>query len=407
MARVSVGRQPIFDQSLNVVGFELFYRASLDASTAADSGDRATAVVVVSTFTELGPQRLVGDHPACLNVTRNFIVGALPLPVPAAGIVLELLPTVGADAEVIDGMQRLRSQGFKLALDDYALNDPRAALIPYADIVKIDIARTPPAQLKVLVEQLRSEPVKLSALRVEGLDDMSRGMELGFDYFQGYHLVRPDVVGATVITPSPQVCAELLHSLAAGLDTVGEVLHTDVALSYRLLRAVDATYTHTDSPTDQPRIRSLDEAAQLLGRERLRAWLQLLTISEADRPTDGQLSAALTRARAMQLLALTQPQASEGLFAEAAYLTGLVASLEQVLGRETNQIVENLPLDAHINAAVLHRSGILGHMLTALEAIENGQDPSLDMPSGRLDAFELNRIHLEAVGWSLQVCQPV
>ncbi len=405
MARVAVGRQPIFDQSLAVTGFELFYRESQDALTAADSGDRATAVVLVSTFTELGTQRLVNNHPACLNVTRNFVTGALPLPVPPQGMVLELLPTVGADAEVIVGMQRLRAAGFRLALDDYVLGDARDALIPYADIVKIDLARTPPAQLKVLVEQLRGHQVKLSALRVEGLEDMSRGMELGFDFFQGYHLVRPDVVGATVITPSPHVCAELLQSLTFGLDTVDEALRTDVALSYRLLRAIDATEPRSAGLPAPTQVRSLSEAVQVLGHQRLRSWLQLLTISEADRPTEGQLSAALTRARAMQLLANTQPEAATGLFAEVAYLTGLVASLEQVLGRQGADIVDHLPLDAHIQAAVVQRSGILGHMLTALEAIEKGDNASLAMPAGRLDTFELNRIHLEAVGWSLQVCE--
>ena len=60
MNEVRVARQPIFDRRLEVVGYELLFRAG-DATTAlvADS-EGATATVVLNSFTELGLERVVG-----------------------------------------------------------------------------------------------------------------------------------------------------------------------------------------------------------------------------------------------------------------------------------------------------------------------------------------------------------
>jgi c-di-GMP-related signal transduction protein len=396
VGRVSVGRQPIFDRSLGVLGFELLYRASSEASSATDNGDAATAQVMVSTYTELGLERLVGERMTFLNVTRSFLTGDMPLPVPPKDVVLEILPTVEVDEAVLAGARQRRDDGFWLALDDFQPDDPREALLPLVDLVKVDITRIAPADLHALVERLQGTHVRLAAMRVEGLEDMSRGLELGFDYFQGYHLVRPDVVTAQVVTPSQDSCSELLDRLDAGNTVIEDVLRTDVALSYRLLRALQATSADAASV-----VSSLPEAAEALGPDRLRAWLQLLRVAEVDRPTEGQLSAALTRARGVELLAEAFPLVPP----PAAFLAGLVSALHNVLGISTEEIVRRLPLEPFVADAVLSQTGPLGAMLNAVVAQESGEDIELDLGGERLDAFALSRIHLEAVGWSLQVCE--
>ncbi len=396
MSRVSVGRQPIFDRSLGVLGYELLYRASSEDQSAADTGDRATAQVIVSTYTELGLERLVGDRLTFINVTRNFVTGAMPLPISSHRVVLELLPTVGADEEVLAGAAELRRRGFGLALDDYGVGDPRAVLLPHCDMVKVDITRTAPPDLQAIVAQVQAAGVRMAAMRVEGLDDMSRGLELGFDYFQGYHLVRPDVVTTKVITPSKAAVTELLTSLHSGTEGVDEVLRTDVALAYRLLRALGAT------PEEETRVIStLPQALQHLGAERLRMWLQLLLATEVDRPTEGQLSAALTRARSCELLAEAYP----GVSPATAYLAGLVSTLDQVLECGTPEVVGQLPLAPMVVGAVLSGSGPLGMMLRAVAAQENDEEIQLTLGGEQVDPFQLSRIHLEAMAWSLQVCE--
>ena len=81
-----------------------------------------------------------GDlHPAFVNVTRSFIVDDRPLPAHAGRLVLEIVESVAADDAVLAGLDRLRSRGYKIAIDDFAAEPDQVAMLPYADYVKIDV----------------------------------------------------------------------------------------------------------------------------------------------------------------------------------------------------------------------------------------------------------------------------
>ena len=106
--QVLVGRQPIFNSSLDVVAYELLFRGSNWATRAAfDDGDSATAQVILNTFLEIGLDNIVGQLPAFLNVTRSFVLGNHALPVEKDRIVLEVLEDIEIDEELIRGSRSL------------------------------------------------------------------------------------------------------------------------------------------------------------------------------------------------------------------------------------------------------------------------------------------------------------
>ena len=64
-ANVMVGRQPIFDRDLNVVGYELLYRGSATDNRAEfNDPDLASIQVMLNSFLEIGLDQVVGDYPA-------------------------------------------------------------------------------------------------------------------------------------------------------------------------------------------------------------------------------------------------------------------------------------------------------------------------------------------------------
>ena len=87
---------------------------------------------------------LFGDGPpadttyAFVNVTRSFLVDDRPLPAHADRLVLEVVESVAADDDVLAGLQRLRSRGYRIAIDDFVGDADQVAMMPYADFVKID-----------------------------------------------------------------------------------------------------------------------------------------------------------------------------------------------------------------------------------------------------------------------------
>src|SRR5690348_6012216 len=88
---IHVGRQGIYDQCGDVVAYELLFRDAADASCATSRGPYATSQVIVSAFTDFGLAQLVGSKACFLNVTREFLVGELPIPFDSGQAALEII----------------------------------------------------------------------------------------------------------------------------------------------------------------------------------------------------------------------------------------------------------------------------------------------------------------------------
>src|SRR5437763_606306 len=140
MSSVYVARQPIFDRHKRLVGYELLFRTGDEQGRAviADHDD-ATSSVVLNTLTELTLERVVGPHPAWINVTRAFLLNGLADALPAKRVTLEILEGQEVDEEMAAAIARLRDRGFTIALDDFTITSKRAALLPLADVVKLDV----------------------------------------------------------------------------------------------------------------------------------------------------------------------------------------------------------------------------------------------------------------------------
>jgi EAL and modified HD-GYP domain-containing signal transduction protein len=346
---------------------------------------------------EFGLDRLVGRRSAFVNLTRPFVVGDLPVPFAPGRAVLELLETVPADPAVIAGAARLREQGYQLALDDWAREPEREALLAYADIVKLDISACSPADLEQRVRELRtSVDVTLVAERIETAQQMDLCQRLGFDWFQGYFLLRPDIVSTRSVSPAQVTCMRLLGRIADPEIDLAEIEHVvrgDLGLNYRILRAANAAAAGTIR-----RVESIRDALVLLGMQTLRSWLLLMVLSDGADSDSEHLVSAMTRARTCELVA----ERVGGIRPESAFLLGLLSSLDSLLGVSMSVVAERLPLAADLEDALLHRRGILGAILTTVLAVETMDEAGV---AGALAALplgvdELTHAYLTALTWA-------
>lgn len=137
-AGVSVARQPILDRNGELLGYELLFREP-GSGTAGVLDDRAaTSTVILDGLFDVGLSDLVGDHPAYVNVSRDFLLSVRPPPLPPWGVVLELLEDQLVDDELLGVLEGLVGEGFTIALDDFRLTPETEQLIRFARIVKID-----------------------------------------------------------------------------------------------------------------------------------------------------------------------------------------------------------------------------------------------------------------------------
>ena len=404
MPAVHVGRQPVYDRALDVVGYELLFRGHPTATSAERTDDLATTRVIVNTFMEFGLERLVGRRLAFVNLTRPFVVGQLPVPFVPGKAVLEVLETIPTDEDVLAGARTLKEQGYSLALDDWEDEPHRRPLLPLVDIVKLDISSCDSRELERRVSDLRkSFDVTLVAERIETAAEMDLCHRLGFDWFQGFFLLRPDVVTARTVAPAHMACLQLLGRLASpdlDLAEIEQVVRADLGLNYRILRAANAA-----SVGSIRRIESIRDALVMLGMQTLRSWMLLMVLSDATDPDNEQLTLAMARARTCELLA----RHVHGLRPESAFIVGLLSSLDTVLGLRMETVVDKLPLSPELQTALTTRTGSLGAVLRIALALEEGDDTGLAdaLTEAPIAADDVNRAYLGAIGWAMDTTDEV
>jgi EAL and modified HD-GYP domain-containing signal transduction protein len=103
---------------------------------------------------------------------------------PAERSVIELHETIEPDDQVIAACQRLKSQGYQLALDDFVYRPAFDPLLPMADVVKVDF-QNPESRSPAALARLEQHPCRILAEKVETYEERAEAEQMGFDMFQG------------------------------------------------------------------------------------------------------------------------------------------------------------------------------------------------------------------------------
>src|ERR1043165_1223255 len=150
-----VARQAIFDRRLDVVGYELLYRDSEENPARFSDVTQASAQTMINAFVEMGLDNLVGKVPAYVNMAADFLLGNYPIPLPPERCVIEVLEDIPVTPALIEALQGLRAQGYKIALDDFVLTEESRPLLAVANIIKLSFLGVPPEELTGQVAALK------------------------------------------------------------------------------------------------------------------------------------------------------------------------------------------------------------------------------------------------------------
>ena len=392
---IFVGRQPIFDRRSEVRAYELLYRSGDQNRAQFRDGDQATAQVILNTFLEIGLEQVVGPRPAFINVTRAFLISGHWRLLPPERVVLEVLEDVGVDDEVVSALTSIRDHGYTLALDDFVLCEARRALIDHADIIKLDVQALGIAGAARHVNELRDRGLELIAEKVETAEELALCRELGFHYFQGYHFCRPQVLEGRRIDPSRLTALRLVAALgdpAADLDQLEVLIKSDLSLSYKLLRLINAAAYGLSR-----RISSVREAVLLLGLRRVKSWASLIVLAGlSDKPRE-LLTTAMVRARMCERLALRRGEPDP----ERFFMAGLLSLLDALLDQPLTEILPLLPLAREIGEALLGSTGRIGEILGCVIAYERADWDAVRC--GGIDAATIRAEYLESVRFASEL----
>lgn len=362
-----MARQPVFDRASRVVGYELLYRGMPpDPGRQEEWAERATSSVLVDLVSQGVLDTLLGQQRAFINLPRSFLFDFRGAGLDPERFVLEVLEDVEADPGVIDALRGLKESGYTVALDDFVLFGPHQDLLAVADLVKVDIQGYDRAGLSECVRELRRYPVHLLAEKVESPEEQARCRELGFHYFQGFFFARPQPVSRVRLSPDRVNALNLLGRLQdpeLDLEGLTELISQDVYLSYRILRLINSAFFPL-----RTRIDSVQRALVYLGLDTVRTWATWLAMAGVrDKPQELAVT-NLVRARMAESLG----RALEGGGSERYFTAGLFSTLDALLDRPMAEALEQLPLSAELEGALLRHEGSVGQVLAAIKAYERG-----------------------------------
>lgn len=387
--------QPIYTPDLDVAAYELLYRSSAENNASFSDGDRATAEVILNTFTDIGLDQVVGDHPAFINVTRNFILDQHALSLPKDRIVLEVLEDIQPDPEIIEALRSLSEQGYQIALDDFVYSPHLQPLIELANVIKIELPAISRADLPKHVEILRRSNAQLLAEKIETHEEFDYCRELGIDLYQGYFLSKPRVVTGQGIAVNRISALQLISQLNKPTISNSELVKTvglDPSLCYKLLKFVNSAVLGRTR-----RIDSIAAAITLIGLQRLRSFstLALLATASEDKPLQ-LIITALTRARMCEQIAISMREERPDMF----FITGLFSMLDVLLDRPMQEALYAVPLADPICKAILTNEGPLAKVLQCVLSYERGHWDAVSLPGIEPDVFRM--AYADAIAWSNQ-----
>jgi len=395
MNNIFVARQPIIDRNKVRLGYELLYRSNELNRADFANGDNASSHVIFNSFMEIGIGNIVGESLAFINITENVILDETYKLMFSKKVVLELLEDIIPTPEVIEGVKRLKNQGYQIALDDFQYSSRFDELLPLIDYIKLDVLELDDEAILQELSHLKEYNVKLIAEKVEDLDMYGFCRDLGFDYFQGYYFHKPQVVKHKNIPPNKLVVLNLLRQLCQidfDFEKMEKSISQDATLTYKLIR-----YVNSAAFSERKEISSIKDALSLVGVNVIRKWAQLIIMMQLSEGKPRELLvSALVRARMCELLGDKTQNNSDTMFT-----IGLFSLLDALMDEPLALLLEQLAFSEDINFSLLSYGGVHGEILKNAILYEQGK--WLKLTNSGVDTNIYCSCYMEAIKWSDEI----
>ncbi|MDQ6951308.1 MAG: HDOD domain-containing protein [Mariprofundales bacterium] len=394
MQEVFVGRQPIFDHNFKVIAYELLARMPGEKQHANAAVE--TAQVLVHSLMDIGLDKLSGHHKVHIDATGSFLIDDLLEQLPPDTVSFELLSGTPITGELLDGIKKLKSQGYTIVLDDYINSSQLAAAIELADVVKLHYAISHHC-LKEELQQIRKYPVKLLIDGVDRHEIFEECKALNFDFYQGQFFCQPDLIKGKSLPENKMAVLRALQKVmgAEAIDEIEDVVKQDVALSYRLLKHINSAAFGM-----KREITSIGQALTLLGLKNIRRWLSLLSLASLGENKPSELiKISLLRGRALELVADYLQLKNRADY----FVLGMFSVLDALLDRPMREAVEDIALPQAVRDGLLDAKSDMGKLLNLIRFVEYNEWQQVEamcliMPD--FDAHQMMQCYLQAIHWA-------
>jgi EAL and modified HD-GYP domain-containing signal transduction protein len=401
-----LARQPILTHDEKVFGYELLFRVNHEDKRFSSDAESATTGMIEA-LNVIGFDSICDGRLAFINCSQQMLLKEYLLLLPPDKVVVEIQETVAADERVLAACHQLKEKNYGIALDNFMPDDPREALVPVADFIKVDIRKMTPAQNIALTSKYARPECQMLAQKVETREQFMAAEKEGFTLFQGYFFRQPERMRARHIPAAQASYLRLLQEIAAAqvdLNAIEDLIKHDASLCYRMLRYLNSPLLGLSSP-----VQSIRHAMNILGERELIRWIRMATtLTMGQEKCSDLVLASLVRARFCELTASKVEHIRSDLF-----LLGMLSLMDSILEIPMGMVTEGLALDPDTKAELLGaKSGAdtpltpIYKLMVAREA-GNWEQVTAQAKKLNLSLPFVNRAFNEAMEWARQMTRPV
>ncbi|AMG29661.1 signal transduction protein [Grimontia hollisae] len=191
----NIARQAIYNSQQQIIAYELLFREGCCDSFPDIESEVATVSILDGLFHEgtVGIQYISDGLPCFVNFCHQSLIQGIAFNYPPEDLVIEVLENCEANAVLYKALEDLKSHGYQIAFDDFVPSPDWLPFLRLADIVKIDFRAQSLQEISQFVNKYRKRfDFKLLAEKIETEEEYRVAIALGFDYFQGFQLSKPE-----------------------------------------------------------------------------------------------------------------------------------------------------------------------------------------------------------------------
>jgi EAL and modified HD-GYP domain-containing signal transduction protein len=395
---VFIARQPIFDGTERVVGFELLVRQSGLTPERIPNSVGEGAALLINTLNRFGVAQALGDKLGFLQLGEGTLNSDLVELLPKERFVLEYPSSFLSGAERVARCHGLQTQGFQLAHICQHGDSDLSAVAQTAKIVVYDLAFQSLQEIVRLDRAVKPNNLQRLVRNVNTRADFEGCKTFCFDYYQGNFFAHPETLSMNRLDPGRARVMDIFNLVInrADITEIEEAFKHDVALCYSLL-----CYINSVGIGLQYKVSSIRDAVMLLGYDFLWRWLSLLIFAGVDLTAAQRvlLNTAVIRGRLTELLGQSKLPSKDGNF---LFIVGIFSMLDALLGVPLQEVAGKLHLPDEVSQALLSREGKYAPYLELALAFESNNLPAAERICGALgiDLSSASQSHLAAIEWA-------
>ena len=392
-------KQPILDAKRSIWGYELLGGEMKEGIYEVFPQQESAASLSSSTYLSL-QEAMERGKKIMIGFDEASILSGVPHALPPSFGVVRILSDATHGPGLDVALQGLRDEGYQTVIEILPGKLPPAGICNQADIFAFDLGTAPLEQTSL--DPLRKYKALMLARGLKTGEQFQATREMGFALFQGSFFKEPECVPGRKLGSNEVARLNLFRLVETDdpdLKAIAAAIRSDVSVSFRLLSYLNSAFFGF-----RHNIQSIDQAMMLLGWVKLKGWLRaVLLVDMAGKEEVPQELAALSLQRGKFLELLAMAYDYWGFQPGTLFLLGLFSLMDAVLGMPMESVVELLPLEAKLKAALRGDPNSEYHPLfELLECLEDADWPGLQARTQKLctDLDQIKNAFAQARDWA-------